>query len=636
MKSPFIEKTISYLSIAAIILGTVTIPSKTAKAAGGIAINTFNFPDILFREIINNEFDKDHDHYLSTNEIGKIKEYSYSGETGEFSNNYANPTYYKGKIKDLKGIEFFTELKMLSVTDCSLIKLDLTKNKKLEDIFCDNNKITNIKLPSQKINILSCEGNKLDNLDISQANVEFLPFDPEIPSFKNLTIRSGQKVDITPLSYEGPDEFNIKIKNKKIATSPDGLSIKGKMEGSTTFTVDFYGAKASAGITVLFKDVTNPSKFWYEPTYYLSKKNIVKGYDNQTKFKPDNDCTRAQMVTFLWRLAGSPKPKSTSTKFKDVKKSAYYYKPVLWAVEKGITTGVSKTKFNPSGVCTRAQTVTFLWRMAGKPKVSGTKNPFKDIKKSDYFYQPVLWAAGKGIVEGYKDKTFRPKGKCLRRQMVTFLYRYEMSKNSGTNTKTKVTVTDRYRRSLQLHSSLTYTCAVPKVSITNVDTKELNDEIYLWCEDAVKDFKNAAPGNDGYHFINYRYFIGKDFISIVMQEEWHYEFWDMDIYVINIDTKDGHIMSRKESLSKFKLTDKKFTSDVAAQMKSFGENNKDVFYDYSQFADANNRRAKDAMPYYNSKGHLGFIGIFEHPAGSGYGWFEGDMKDRTTRVVRPN
>ena len=112
-------------------------------------------------------------------------------------------------------------------------------------------------------------------------------------------------------------------------------------------------------------------------------------------------------------------------KFKDVKKGSYYYKAVLWAVENGITTGITKTKFGPSGVCTRAQTVTFLWRMAGKPDPVSSKNKFIDVKSKDYFYKAVLWASEKKIVAGYKNKTFKPQGKCLRRQMVTFLYKYD-------------------------------------------------------------------------------------------------------------------------------------------------------------------------------------------------------------------
>ena len=217
--------------------------------------------------------------------------------------------------------------------------------------------------------------------------------------------------------------------DKKIATVDASGKIVTKQAGTVTITATAEGKSASCVVTVLYKDVTKTSEFWYAPTNYLTAGGVVKGYDNQTKFKPANDCTRAQMVTFLWRLAGEPAPKSTSTNFKDVKKSAYYFKPVLWAVEKGITTGVSKTKFNPSGVCTRAQTVTFLWRMAGKPSVKNAKNPFQDVKQKDYFYKAVLWASDKKIVAGYSDGTFKPQGKCLRRQMVTFLYKYDKNIN---------------------------------------------------------------------------------------------------------------------------------------------------------------------------------------------------------------
>ncbi len=214
--------------------------------------------------------------------------------------------------------------------------------------------------------------------------------------------------------------------------SVDGIGIlSGKKIGKAVLTGNHNGATITVKVDVVYKDVKDSSKFWYTPTYYLSEKDVVKGYDNQTKFKPANNCTRAQMVAFLWRLAGNPAPKASTTKFTDVKKGTYYYKAVIWAVEKGITTGTSKTKFSPSGVCTRAQTVTFLWRMAGKPSTGNAKNPFKDVKKSNYFYNAVIWASGKKIVAGYSDGTFKPSGKCLRRQMVTFLYKYDKVVNKG-------------------------------------------------------------------------------------------------------------------------------------------------------------------------------------------------------------
>lgn len=214
--------------------------------------------------------------------------------------------------------------------------------------------------------------------------------------------------------------------DSKIATVDSSGNVKGIMAGKATITAKTSdGAKASIAVQILYKDVTDSKDFWYEPTYYLTNKNIVKGYDKQTNFKPANECTRAQMVTFLWRLSGEPAPNSSTCKFKDVEKSDYFYKAVIWAVEKGITTGTSKTAFSPSKVCTRAQTVTFLWRMAGKPAVGSAKNPFSDVEKGDYYHDAVIWASAKKIVAGYDDGTFRPQGKCLRRQMVTFLYKYD-------------------------------------------------------------------------------------------------------------------------------------------------------------------------------------------------------------------
>ena len=197
------------------------------------------------------------------------------------------------------------------------------------------------------------------------------------------------------------------------------------MAGTVTITASAAGKTAQCTVTVLYKDVINPNEFWFGPTNYLTAAGVVKGYDGQTTFKPANDCTRAQMVTFLDRLQGEPKTKSTRCKFPDVKSSDYFFKPVIWAVEQGITTGYSDGKFKPKNVCTRAQTVTFLWRMANKPAPSISKNPFSDVKKGDYYYKAVLWASEKKIVAGYDDGTFKPEGKCLRRQMVTFLYKYD-------------------------------------------------------------------------------------------------------------------------------------------------------------------------------------------------------------------
>ena len=216
-----------------------------------------------------------------------------------------------------------------------------------------------------------------------------------------------------------------KSSNSSIATVDKAGKITAKQAGSVTITATAAGKSVACKIQVLFKDVTDSKDFWYEPTYYLVGKDVVRGYDNQTLFKPANECTRAQMLTFMYRLNGNPKTKATSCKFPDVKADDYFYKAVIWAVEKGITTGYSDGTFKPQNVCTRAQTVTFLWRMAGKPAPKMKTNVFKDVKSDAYYYKATLWASEKKILAGYSDGTFKPDGKCLRRQMVTFLYKYD-------------------------------------------------------------------------------------------------------------------------------------------------------------------------------------------------------------------
>ena len=139
-------------------------------------------------------------------------------------------------------------------------------------------------------------------------------------------------------------------------------------------------------------------------------------------FSPSNPCTRGQIVTFLWRAKGCPEPTITKNPFTDVKSSDYFYKAVLWAVEKEITAGTSKTTFSPNDTVTRAQTVTFLWRAEGKPAVK-TANPFQDVPAGQYYTDAVLWAVKNEITAGTSATTFSPANPCTRAQIVTFLYR---------------------------------------------------------------------------------------------------------------------------------------------------------------------------------------------------------------------
>ena len=171
-----------------------------------------------------------------------------------------------------------------------------------------------------------------------------------------------------------------------------------------------------------FTDVPK-GKYYYDPVLWAVNHvpQITNG-TSPTTFSPNATCTRGQVVTFLWRAMGCPEPKSTKNPFTDVKADDYYYKPVLWAVEKGITQGTSKTTFSPNSPCTRAHVVTFLWRSEGQSKVDA-KNPFTDVKSGDYYYSAVLWAVKQGITQGTSATAFSPNAPCTRGQIVTFLYR---------------------------------------------------------------------------------------------------------------------------------------------------------------------------------------------------------------------
>ena len=170
-----------------------------------------------------------------------------------------------------------------------------------------------------------------------------------------------------------------------------------------------------------FVDVQNTADYFYTPVLWAVENGITNGID-ETRFAPNQSCTRAQVVTFLWRAMGSPEPTSTDCPFEDVAEGKYYYKAVLWAVENGITTGKSATRFAPKDTITRAEFVTFLWRAQGKPGHS-TSNPFWDVPSGSYYYDAVLWAVENGITTGKTTEKFAPKDPCTRGQVVTFLYR---------------------------------------------------------------------------------------------------------------------------------------------------------------------------------------------------------------------
>ncbi len=170
-----------------------------------------------------------------------------------------------------------------------------------------------------------------------------------------------------------------------------------------------------------FTDVPEGS-FYYEPVLWAVRNGITAG-TTPTTFGPNDKCMRAHVVTFLWRAAGSPEPTRTENPFVDVKPTDFYYKPVLWAVENGITAGLDATHFGPTSYCNRAQVVTFLHRAKGSPAPASMELPFTDVASGAWYAAPVAWAVETGVTAGLTATTFGPNAICNRAQIVTFLYR---------------------------------------------------------------------------------------------------------------------------------------------------------------------------------------------------------------------
>ena len=170
-----------------------------------------------------------------------------------------------------------------------------------------------------------------------------------------------------------------------------------------------------------FTDVPEDS-FYIDPVLWAVEKGITTGATDTT-FNPDGQCQRAVVVTFLWRAAGKPEPASNENPFKDVAETDFFYKAVLWAVEKGITNGMDDSHFGPYEKCNRAQVVTFLYRAMGNPAVTNTANPFSDVDAGAWYGPAVLWAVENGITNGMSAHQFGVTTICNRAQVVTFLYR---------------------------------------------------------------------------------------------------------------------------------------------------------------------------------------------------------------------
>lgn len=191
-------------------------------------------------------------------------------------------------------------------------------------------------------------------------------------------------------------------------------------KGEVIYSCFTCDAKNHVDIPATFSDILADA-YYEKPVIWAYEKGITTGTTANT-FGPGVTCSRAQVVTFLWRAVGSPEPVTTVNPFVDVPSSAYYYKAVLWAYENNITTGTSATTFSPGDACTRGHVVTFLWRTEDQPTAS-TSSSFSDVSDAAYYNNAVSWAVESGITNGIGGGKFAPGNACTRAQIVTFLYR---------------------------------------------------------------------------------------------------------------------------------------------------------------------------------------------------------------------
>ena len=254
--------------------------------------------------------------------------------------------------------------------------------------------------------------------DIAQKNGAFIATGVHVDSL-DMARRWDVTVTVKPDSGYVLETLTVTDKNG------NELTLKDKGNGKYTFTMPAGKVEVKAtfmednSMLNFFYDVPN-NAYFYEAVKWAVKNGITTGVGDNL-FAPEQPCTRAQIVTFLWRAAGSPEPKGAASGMTDVVSGSYYEKAVAWAIENGITTGTTTSTFSPDATCTRAQAVTFLAR-ALKAKAASAAE-FSDVPTDSYFADAVAWAAANGVTEGIGGGLFGSDNDCTRGQIVTFLYR---------------------------------------------------------------------------------------------------------------------------------------------------------------------------------------------------------------------
>ncbi len=297
------------------------------------------------------------------------------------------------------------------------------------------------------ITLITGNGSAKTTMQMESEASAYVPVKNLKVTSDKLQLKEGEQILIT-VKAEPASATDQSIKwsteSDKIATvSSDGV-VTGKRVGQTTLTASAENGTITRKlmVTVLKKGDSGSSdnnsdkpkpidtpftdinaKDWYYSAVQWAVENNITAGTSATTFSPYHPCTRAQVVTFLWRLAGRPEPSSSENPFKDVGKNAWYYKAVLWAFENQVTNGTTSSTFSPDDPCTRAQIVTFLWNYSGKPNLQANGRPFTDVKEGSWYAKAVSWAVAKKIAVGTSANTFSPDETSNRAQSVTFIYR---------------------------------------------------------------------------------------------------------------------------------------------------------------------------------------------------------------------
>lgn len=353
------NRLIAGLILAAML--TTFLPGMTLRAAAEdeIPIDAEHFPDDHFRAMVY-DCDADGNGGLSQAEIAAVTELD----------------CYNKDIASLQGVEYLTALITLNCEMNRLTELDIRQNHNLRALVCDGNQIASLDLsgtPALERTVL--EG--IFPLPILNRNTFYF-------------------------YYEDEETSSYIIYDKTTSL---------KLSDGTVFAAN------------PFADVSE-ERYYFFPVVWATHTNpkVTEG-TSADRFSPNSSCTRAQVVTFLWNLAGKPEPETTENPFTDVKNSAYYYKPVLWALEQGITSGKTETTFAPKDPCTRAEVVTFLWKYSfhyapwmqpvlfeNPQEALYSQLPFTDVKSGSYYFNAVVWAYTTHVTSGTDKNHFSPQG----------------------------------------------------------------------------------------------------------------------------------------------------------------------------------------------------------------------------------